>query len=511
MNTANDFRHPEISCVLGGGFALAAVRSRPHSGVPSYPNGQEFGIAARCNPLSSPISRRSAAHLADAADSSNPPSRHFLRGPRCPAPSRARASLITVPGQLQRRHPFIRLPRETSMPYSDEQIRGAMLAAIQFLSSVRHTRKGLEFHAWWRGGDDWSCIYFPATGAWADVVDPPRKGNAAALAERMGLTFWDFMQEYGTGPREPAHRPLPPAHKEVRQAVPPAELEETWVRLCDASQARQEAEYRYRQLAVKRWLVWQRGFPAEQLHLLKGFVGGADMTTLSMWPHPLQGWCRTWLCRGGPALCSPLRSAADGLIHSCALRFLSPPVAGSKVICLPLPQTASGDRLTPLGYGLAGESLRRPIVILTEGMVDTLASMALLNHESVANVGSISAGEMSRRWADWLLRRKDWVPDGRVVVVYHLDEPKVGPDGRTREAGPEAAVELVASLRQGGVSARLFDWGSFAECLEAYGAPEKYVNAIKDLADAVKLSSECGIAWSALQSAFLSACEGESL
>lgn len=507
MNTANDFRHPEISCVLGGGFALAAVRSRPHSGVPSYPNGQEFGIAARCNPLSSPISRRSASHLADAADSSNPPSRHFLRGPRCPAPSRARASLITVPGQLQRRHPFIRLPRETSMPYSDEQIRGAMLAAIQFLSSVRHTRKGLEFRAWWRGGDDWSCIYFPSTGAWADVVDPPRKGNAAALAERMGLTFRDFMQEYGTGPREPAHRPLLPPRSETRSMVPPDELEATWARLCDASHPCQDAEYRNRQLAVKRWLVWQRGFPAEQLHQLKGFVGGADMTTLSMWPHPLQGWCRTWLCRGGPALCSPLRSAADGLIHSCALRFLSPPVAGSKVMCLPLPQTASGDRLTPLGYGLAGESLRRPIVILTEGMVDTLASIALLSRATVANVGSVSAGEMSSRWADWLLRRKEWVPDGRVVVVYHLDEPKVGRDGRTLEAGPDAAVDLVARLTEGGVSAQLFDWGAFAGHLEEAGCSQDETAALGDLADALRLCSGRKIPWSALQSAFTAACQ----
>ena len=199
------------------------------------------------------------------------------------------------------------------------------------------------------------------------------------------------------------------------------------------------------------WLVDARGFPSSVARLVES---GATWLEPGSIAAEVPRWIVSFVEDAGPAICFPLRSAADNVIRGANLRSVA---SGERRAVGP---HRDGDD-TPRGYGFAGAALRADPLVLCEGAVDTLAAEAALRNadpRSVA-VGAVCAGELLT-WARFLAAKRC---TGRVVIIRHLD----GDDAFG--AGQCAADDAMALLRAAGVRAEHFSWGALADALHAVG------------------------------------------
>jgi hypothetical protein len=157
---------------------------------------------------------------------------------------------------------------------------------------------------------------------------------------------------------------------------------------------------------------------------------------------------RDFLEQPGGAVVAPLRSASTGAVGALHLRVtnatdphLKRRTVGAK--------TDPDD--TPRGYGRVDRLPTAPVVILTEGLGDTLAAEALTDGADVAVVGVDGASTLPA-WGAYL----GTLPHRpRVVVVAHLDGDSITAEGTGYRRALEAATaggavaswaELVGSL-----------------------------------------------------------------
>lgn len=262
--------------------------------------------------------------------------------------------------------------------------------------------------------------------------------------------------------------------------------------------------------AARTWLAEARKIPFAA-RLESGIVTAASWN-LSAWPQVIvdeekgttaRQWVAGLMRANGLAAAVPLRDAVTGMEDGLRLRFLTPKDdKWKKPINIKGLSSHAADG-TPRGYGFAGASLRSPLLVLCEGMVDTLTAEALEGgRPDITAVGAADEGELRRRWAPHLSHRKH----GAVVILAHLDRPADDKhatptaDGSGQNAAREARAALVAA----GVTASVFRWGTFLQCLTQAGVPGSVVeHDIKDLNDAARVCDANGVAWDTLRAIFL--------
>lgn len=250
---------------------------------------------------------------------------------------------------------------------------------------------------------------------------------------------------------------------------------------------------------ARAWLTDVRGFPADAR--LESGVVTATVALVATWPEHARGWVEGRLKTHGPALLAPMRNARTNVVEGMALRFLD---SAAKPKC----QTVAGlrhtaDDGTPRGYGLAGACKSADLLVLVEGLTDTLAAEALLlGLPGAVAVGAIAADSM-KHWAPILKERKH----GHVVVVPDLDKPKGATVPTADGKGQDVATDLVRDLASAGVSAFIFTPGAMLKRLRAGGLPVvdgtlEALPRIKDLADMVHECAAANIPWATLRRAF---------
>jgi hypothetical protein len=247
---------------------------------------------------------------------------------------------------------------------------------------------------------------------------------------------------------------------------------------------------------ARSWLVRERGLPANAR--LDAGAATATVDNLDAWPAHARGWVGKQLRERGPALAAPLRSARTNVVEGLALRFLTP---GDGPKCLTVAGLSHRDADgAPRGYGGAGAALRADLVVLVEGMTDTLTAGELLwpRHDAIA-VGAIAVGSL-KHWAEWLGQRQH----GRVILVPDLDRGVDKDAPPTAEGTGQAATKDCASrIRLAGVRADVFRWGTYLDSLADAGVPDATVDRVKDLNDSARL----GVPWPALRECFAAALE----
>lgn len=294
--------------------------------------------------------------------------------------------------------------------------------------------------------DRWKCFKCNESGdalalvALAQGRTLPRDFVEVAhwLADHLGIE----VPEQGTTPR-PTPRPTPPppaAPPEDPEVPTPEEVGAAWHAL-DARQSEPDA----RQSAAgnaTRWLDG-RGVPARLVG--SGFATLDTRAVLDLATAPAAHWLRRHV---DAALVVPLRSARTGAVVALQARAFDPGEHGKR---RPVGRKADKDG-APRSYGRPDHLVGAALVVLVEGMVDTLAAEALTAYApGVVVVGAIDIGVMPRL-AAWMVDLQVRAP---VVVAYHLDKKR---PGNEQGDGQKAAVDVVKRL---GTRARLFPWPTY--------------------------------------------------
>jgi len=316
-------------------------------------------------------------------------------------------------------------PKWTSADLGD-----AMLAAaLQHASKRGRARKdgAVDVNAWWRGGDDLHVRIWPATGAARDLVEQ-RTYNARDFARvALGMTLPEMMDRYGrtsSTPRPPAPAPSPPEP----QRPSPEAVGAAWDALCSR---------RTHESPAARWLDG-RGIPAALAW--SGFATLDPPAVRDLLASPSSPWLGRYV---DAAVVAPIRSARTGAVVALQARAFTPATPADKRRTV---GKLSDEDGTPRAYGRPDRIGAASLVLLVEGLVDTLAADALASYaDRVVVVGAVDAGGMTKI-AAWIAVHST----APVVVVRHLDG--VEKDG----AGQAAADEAVRLL---GKRARHFAWG----------------------------------------------------
>lgn len=326
---------------------------------------------------------------------------------------------------------------------------------------VCHGGQGREvtFSAPSRGG--WRC-HRASCNAKGDALELVRQvlglDFAAAvlwLAEREGLdaSAWQTGPQ-ATGGAASAHKaaraplpPLPPPPPPSPAAWAEGAAAATWERL-EGRQVDGAARY-LEGRGIPPALV-RSGFAFLDAGAVELVLAGLSPAWLDEAPDPARpGVARRqtvprWLRRHqGAALVVPLRSAATGRVEALHVRAFKPRGPSDKRRAL---GKLKDDDGTPRGYGLAGDAQGAAVLVLVEGMADTLAAEAMVRDvPGAVVVGADSAGALET-WAAWLAQHR---PAGRVVVVCQVD---------ARNAGQKAARAAREALQRGRVPCPAFDW-----------------------------------------------------
>lgn len=345
-----------------------------------------------------------------------------------------------------------------------------------------------------RDGAGWKCHRCQVKGTALDVAVHRTLGRTASGAAdwvrvRDACASAGLCDAPGVTPRvapPPAPPPTPRDEGPHDGAWLPGDAWRTWESHAERGEEGDQ---------VRAWLTSQRGFPSTA-RVESGAVL-ATLATLDAWPEHARGWVRDRLTRSGPALLAPMRNARTNVVEGLALRFLD---ANAKPKCV----TVAGLRHTSAdgtarGYGWAGACRRTGLVVLVEGLTDTLAAEALLDGRADAvAVGAIAADSL-RHWSGVLAERSH----GHVVVVPDLDRPKGVALPTADGKGQHVATALVSTLRAAGVAASIFKPGAWLKRLRASGLDvADALPRIKDVADVVRECAAANIPWETLRAAF---------
>ena len=200
-----------------------------------------------------------------------------------------------------------------------------------------------------------------------------------------------------------------------------------------------------------------RGFPVDIHHLAES---GFALLDRELADHVAGRIGAEWLAAHlGAALVAPIRSAATNTVEALDLRAFAPRDDGDKrrsVGALPskFAPVVSDEDGAPRGYGFAGAATRAGLLVIVEGMADTLAAEAMLHGDGGAVVVGAHAAAQVEKWGQYLAAHK---PVGRVVIVRHLDKLSSGKDG----AGQNASREALTMLQAAGINVQAFKWGAF--------------------------------------------------
>jgi hypothetical protein len=353
----------------------------------------------------------------------------------------------------------------------------------------------LDFNAWWRGGDDANARVYLEKGAVTDIKTGSTWKAGDFAREALGMSLPEMMKQYGPGSaaQEPRTAPIAKPPKQP----PSVDLDALWEALIERQRVDpwDEQDGEGAAGAASRWLIEERGFPANIGALAESGFGLLDAELV----RGLRGAVgRVWLDRHiDAALVMPIRSAATNRVEGLDLRAFAP-VDGEKRRG---PGAHVDEDGSPRGYGFAGACLQAELLVLCEGAADTMAAESIVRADPrIVAVGAHDAAAFGR-WATWLIGRAF---RGTLVVVRHLD-------GQTHGAGEErarAAVQTLCSARLG--SASLFGWGAFARSMQSVGLDLRpHIKSGFDLADVVKLSSRAGVAWGSLVTAFTNTLEAQ--
>ena len=250
-----------------------------------------------------------------------------------------------------------------------------------------------------------------------------------------------------------------------------------------------DAQAAWRELAcgdpeqAVEWLE-QRGIPAALVESGFGLLSGPGLEALER-HAPRESLPRGFLEEHlRSAIVTPLRSAETGAVGAIHVRAFD----GERRTIGKLSDPDGAPRL----YGFAGATLRAGVLVLVEGMADTLAGEALLLHDASAVVVGASSAHELVKVARWLAEK----PQGpRVIVVRHLDGEGLERDG----VGQQKAQEAVRIL---GARASHFMWPTFLRALDARGfdASASLAKGF-DLADALKLARAAGVSFDGVRDA----------
>jgi hypothetical protein len=142
---------------------------------------------------------------------------------------------------------------------------------------------------------------------------------------------------------------------------------------------------------------------------------------------------RDFLAQPGGIVAAPLRSASTGAVAALHLRAIAPLDAAHKRRTIGSKADPDGP---PRGYGRADRLRGAPVVVLTEGLGDTLAAEALADGIDAVAVGADGATCLPA-WGGYL----GTLPQRpRVVVVAHLDGDTITADGTGYRRALEAAT-----------------------------------------------------------------------
>lgn len=341
----------------------------------------------------------------------------------------------------------------------------------------RRFSDGIESEAFYRGGDnERSLRVWAERGAWADARRQVSGGARDFARIVAGMTLGEFMARFGLeapSTSRPLTAPAPEAlHVDTVSAL--------WWAL--AEERRGALPY-----------LAGRGFPERAaLKAESGFACLDGERARMLEDMGLPRWVARHLEHHGPAIAVPIRSSVTNQVSAIHVR----PFSGSERRTVGRLSDVDG---APRGYGWAGAALRADVLIVCEGLADTLAAEAMLRDvQGAVAVGAVGAAGRSglRHWAEWLSSRWRFEPSDksgqrRVVIVRHLDSPTG--DG----PGQLAADDAADALLQGGVTCEHFDWPRFvrAAALDHASAPSQL-----DLAEIVR-----HVPWSRTESAFLEA------
>lgn len=369
-------------------------------------------------------------------------------------------------------------PKWTSADLGD-----AMLAAaLQHASKRGRARKdgAVDVNAWWRGGDDLHVRIWPGAGAARDLVEQ-RTYNARDFARvALGMTLPEMMERYGRTSSTP--RPAPPAPTPPEPQRPsPEAVGAAWDALCSR---------RTHESPAARWLD-ARGIPAALAW--SGFATLDASAVRDLAASSASAWLGRYV---DAAIVAPIRSARTGAVVALQARAFDPASPDDKRRTI---GKLSDEDGTPRAYGRPDRIGSAALVLLVEGLVDTLAADVLASYaDRVVVVGAVDAGGMPKI-AAWLAAHST----APVVVVRHLDG--VETDG----AGQLAADEAVRVLGRRG---RHFAWFSIGDepgflprlCDLGADARPRLKKGF-DLGDALALAADEDVRVSTVATSFLAA------
>lgn len=371
-------------------------------------------------------------------------------------------------------------PKWTSADLGD-----AMLAAaLQHASKRGRARKdgAVDVNAWWRGGDDLHVRIWPGTGAAHDLVEQRTYSARDFARVALGMTLPEMMEHYGRTSSTP--RPAPPASTPPEPQRPsPEAVGAAWDALCSR---------RTHESPAARWLD-ARGIPAALAWSGFATLDASAVRDLAASSAHRSRWLGRYV---DAAIVAPIRSARTGDVVALQARAFDPASPDEKRRTI---GKLSDEDGTPRAYGRPDRIGSAALVLLVEGLVDTLAADVLASYaDRVIVVGAVDAGGMPKI-AAWLAAHST----APVVVVRHLDG--VETDG----AGQAAADEAVRLL---GKRARHFAWGrvddepGFLARLLSLGADARpRLKKGFDLGDALALAADEDVRASTVAASFLAA------
>ena len=357
----------------------------------------------------------------------------------------------------------------------------AMLAAaLQHATKRGKPRRdgAVDVNAWWRGGDDLHVRIWPEKGAARDLVEG-RTYNARDFARvALGMTLPEMVERYGRASSTPRPSPPAPAPPDPQRPTPEA-VGAAWDALCSR---------RTHESPAARWLDG-RGIPARLAW--SGFATLDTAAVRDLLASPSSPWLRSHV---DAAIIAPIRSACTGAVVALQARAFMPATHAEKRRTI---GKLSDEDGTPRAYGRPDHVGAASLVLLVEGLVDTLAADVLASYaDGVVIVGAVDAGGMPKI-AAWIASHST----APVVVVRHLDG--VEKDG----AGQAAADEAVRLL---GKRARHFAWGrvgdepGFLRRLLALGVDaSSHMKKGFDLGDALALAADEDVRVSTVATSFL--------
>jgi hypothetical protein len=369
-------------------------------------------------------------------------------------------------------------PKWTSADFGDAMV----AAALQHATKQGKPRRdgSVDVNAWWRGGDDLHVRIWPGAGAARDLVEG-RTYNARDFARvALGMTLPEMMERYGRTSSTPRPSPPAPAPSEPQRPTPEA-VGAAWDALCSR---------RTHESPAARWLD-ARGIPARL-----AWSGFATLDTAAA-GDLLASPSSSWLDRHvDAAIVAPIRSARTGDVVALQARAFTPATPAEKRRTI---GKLSDEDGTPRAYGRPDHVGSASLVLLVEGLVDTLAADVLASYaDRVVIVGAVDAGGMPKI-AAWVASHST----APVVVVRHLDGVGVEKDG----AGQAAADEAVRLL---GKRARHFAWardgeerGFFRRLLALGVDASSHMKKGFDLGDALALAADEDVRISTVAASFL--------